>query len=74
MPKTRYSLAEAVKWLFEQDLTPAVDWLVQPPLERIERLRSYQRSCVQAVENLMRAPGLTETLSLYTTFHLGGSP
>src|SRR5262249_9751498 len=41
---------EALRWLFEQDLTPAIDWLLQTPPERIERLRSYQRNCISAVE------------------------
>jgi type I site-specific restriction endonuclease len=34
---------KALKWLFEQDSTPAVDWLGQTPPDQIGRLRSYQR-------------------------------
>jgi type I restriction enzyme R subunit len=41
---------EALKWLFKQDSTPAVDWLERTPPEQIERLRSYQRNCILAVE------------------------
>ena len=41
---------EALQWLFNQDSTPAIDWLNQTPPERIERLRTYQRSCILAVE------------------------
>src|ERR1700730_11239318 len=42
--------AEALQWLFERDLAPAIDWLVQTPPEQIGRLRSYQRNCILAVE------------------------
>jgi type I restriction enzyme, R subunit len=42
--------AEALEWLFEQDSTPAVDWLVHTPPDQIGRVRSYQRSCILAVE------------------------
>jgi type I restriction enzyme, R subunit len=41
---------EALQWLFNRDSTPAIDWLTQTPPERIERLRTYQRSCILAVE------------------------
>ena len=42
--------AQALQWLFEQDSTPAIDWLVQTPPEQIGRLRSYQRNCILTVE------------------------
>jgi type I restriction enzyme, R subunit len=42
--------AEALKWLFERDLAPAIDWLVGTPPERIGRLRPYQKNCILAVE------------------------
>ena len=42
--------AAALKWLFEQDSTPAVGWLIQTPPGQIVRLRSYQRKCILAVE------------------------
>jgi type I site-specific restriction endonuclease len=42
--------AEALKWLFEHDLAPAIDWLVGTPPERIGRLRPYQKNCILAVE------------------------
>src|ERR1700730_6054422 len=41
---------EALQWLFNRDSTPAIDWLTQTPPERIEWLRTYQRSCILAVE------------------------
>jgi type I restriction enzyme, R subunit len=41
---------EALQWLFNQDSTPAIDWLIQTPPEGIERLRTYQGSCILAVE------------------------
>jgi type I restriction enzyme, R subunit len=41
---------EALQWLFNQDSTPSIDWLLHTPPERIERLRTYQRSCIIAVE------------------------
>jgi type I restriction enzyme R subunit len=41
---------EALQWLFDQDSTPAVEWLLQTPPERIQRLRSYQQNCIVAVE------------------------
>jgi type I restriction enzyme, R subunit len=41
---------EALQWLFDRDSTPPIDWLIQTPPERIERLRTYQRDCILAVE------------------------
>ena len=42
--------AESLESLFGQDSTPAIDWLLDTPPERIERLRPYQQNCILAVE------------------------
>jgi type I restriction enzyme, R subunit len=38
--------AEALNWLSERDLAPGIDWLLQTPPERIDRLRPYQKNCI----------------------------
>ena len=42
--------AEALQGLFDRDLGPARERLLQTPPEQIGRLRSYQRNCILAVE------------------------
>ena len=53
----RFHTPEALQSFFDQDFTPAVEYLVHTPPERIERLRSYQRNCIVAVEKEIIAGG-----------------
>ena len=45
-----FHTAPAMESFFTRELKPAHDWLLDTPLERIERLRDYQRESIQAVE------------------------
>lgn len=50
-PISNFHIAPALMEKFARDLKPAHAWLLDTPVERIERLRDYQRNCITSTES-----------------------
>ena len=50
-PISHFHTAPALEERFDRALKPAHGWLLDTPVERIERLRDYQRNCITSVES-----------------------
>ena len=50
---SQFHTADALEALFHYDAKPAHAWLLDTPIERIERLWPYQRQCILAIDSAL---------------------